>query len=189
MRNLLALTLIASPAFSSFAFAQDCPAPADVGVELEGLFGQAREAEDFKQGRSVSDAMWQVWLRAPDEAAQAVLDRGMAARGSFDFAGAHREFTRLIDYCPDYAEGWNQRAYISFLREDYEAALSDLDRALTLQPRHVAAQSGRGLTLMNMGRTAEARAQMLLAVANNPWLSEAALLAKGAPLGPVGEDI
>ena len=65
----------------------------------------------------------------------------------------------------------------------------DLDRALVLQPRHVAAQSGRGLTLMNLGRSAEAREQMLAAVANNPWLSEKALLAKGAPLGLKGEDI
>lgn len=153
------------------------------------LFDQARAAQDFNEGRAVSDAMWEVWLRAPDDAAQAVLDRGMAARGSFDFAGAKRGFTVLIDYCPTYAEGWNQRAYISFLREDYEAALRDLDQALILQPRHVAAQSGRGLTLMRMGRIAEARAQMQEAVANNPWLSEAALLAKGAPLGPVGEDI
>jgi hypothetical protein len=40
-----------------------------------------------------------------------------------------------------------------------------------------------------MGRTAEARRQLLEAVANNPWLSEAALLAKGAALGPIGEDI
>lgn len=189
MRIALALALIAGPAFTTLAAAQECPPPADVSGELEALFERARTAEDFRQGQAVSDAMWQVWLRAPDEAAQAVLDRGMSARDSYDFAGAHREFTRLIDYCPDYAEGWNQRAYISFLREDYPSALEDLDRALALQPRHVAAQSGRGLTLMNMGRTAEARAQMLEAVANNPWLSEAALLAKGAPLGPVGKDI
>jgi hypothetical protein len=53
----------------------------------------------------------------------------------------------------------------------------------------VAAQSGRGLTLMNIGRIAEARTQMLAAVANNPWLSEKALLADGAPLGQIGEDI
>ena len=38
-------------------------------------------------------------------------------------------------------------------------------------------------------RIAEAREQMLAAVANNPWLSEKALLAKGAPLGLKGEDI
>lgn len=189
MRILFALAVMVGPALSFAAAAQECPASADVSEELEGLFAQAQAATDFKQGRAVSDAMWQVWLRAPDAAAQATLDRGMSARDSFDFEGAKRAFTELIVYCPDYAEGWNQRAYINFLREDYAAALTDLDRALELQPRHVAAQSGRGLTLMNLGRIAEARTQMLAAVANNPWLSEAALLAKGAPLGPIGEDI
>lgn len=190
MRILFALAVMSGPVFTAVAAtAADCPAAADTTAELEQLFEQAQTAPDFKQGRAASDAMWEVWLRAPDAAAQAVLDRGMAARSSYDFIGAHAAFTRLTEYCPNYAEGWNQRAYISFLREDYAAALVDLDRALELQPRHVAAQSGRGLTLMNMGRTAEARVQMLAAVANNPWLSEAALLAKGAPLGPVGDDI
>lgn len=189
MRVLFALAVMVGPAFASAAFAQDCPAPADVSAELEGLFAQAQNAKDFREGQAASDAMWKVWLRAPDDAAQAVLERGMAARSSFDFVEAYAQFTRLTEYCPDYAEGWNQRAYISFLREDYEAALVDLDRALQLQPRHVAAQSGRGLTLMNLGRIAEARKQMLEAVANNPWLSEKALLAEGAPLGLKGKDI
>lgn len=189
MRILFALALMVGPALTNAASAQECAAVHDVSEELAQLITQAQMATDFRQGQAASDAMWKVWLRAPDEAAQAVLDRGMAARGSFDFPAAHREFTRLTEYCPDYAEGWNQRAYISFLREDYAAALLDLDRALVLQPRHVAAQSGRGLTLMNLGRIAEAREQMLAAVANNPWLSEKALLAKGAPLGLKGEDI
>jgi tetratricopeptide (TPR) repeat protein len=189
MRILLVLAVMSGPAFVNAASAQTCPPAADVSAELDGLFAQAQAAENFRQGQEVSDAMWKVWLRAPDAAAQEVLDSGMAARGVYDFAGAHREFTRLTEYCPDYAEGWNQRAYISFLREDYTTALADLDRALVLQPRHVAAQSGRALTLMHMGRTAEARRQLLEAVANNPWLSEAALLAKGAALGPIGEDI
>ncbi|MGB5865156.1 MAG: hypothetical protein WBG95_12755 [Sulfitobacter sp.] len=186
MRILFVIALIAAP---TFAMAQDCPAGVDVTGELDQLITQAQEAGTVQQGRAASDGMWKVWLRAPDEKAQAMLDRGMAARGSFDFEGAKRAFTELIVYCPDYAEGWNQRAFIDFMREEYDSALSDLDRTLVLQPRHVAAQSGRGLTLMNMGRTAEARKQMLEAVANNPWLSEAALLSKGAPLGLVGDDI
>ena len=189
MHIFLVLAVMSGPAFVNAANAQTCPPAADVSAELDGLFAQAQAAENFRQGQEVSDAMWKVWLRAPDAAAQEVLDSGMAARGVYDFAGAHGEFTRLTEYCPDYAEGWNQRAFISFLREDYSSALADLDRALVLQPRHVAAQSGRALTLMHMGRTAEARSQLLEAVANNPWLSEAALLAKGAALGPIGEDI
>lgn len=133
--------------------------------------------------------MWQVWLRAPDEAAQEVLDAGMRKRDSYDFLGALAAFDRLVAYCPDYAEGFNQRAYIHFLRQDYAKALVDLDAALALQPLHVAAQSGRALTLMNLGQLSAARKQLLEAVKNNPWLSEAALLAKGAPLGPQGEDL
>jgi hypothetical protein len=42
---------------------------------------------------------------------------------------------------------------------------------------------------MQLERFADARVQMLEALENNPWLSERALIAKGAPLGPKGEDI
>lgn len=184
MRLLLALVLMTGP-----AFAAECPAPADTSAELQTLFERARAAPNAGAGRVVSNAMWDVWLRAPDEAAQEVLDKGMRRRDSYDFLGALKEFSTLADYCPDYAEGYNQRAYIYFLQEDYEKALVDLDKALELQPHHVAAQSGRGLTLMKLGRIAEAREQMLVAVGNNPWLSEAALLADGAPLGLPGEEL
>lgn len=167
----------------------ECPAPGDHSAELMGLIEDARTAKDQAGGRAASQAMWDVWLRAPDEAAQSVLDRGMRMREGFDFAGAYAEFDKLVIYCPDYAEGYNQRAFVSFLREDYSAALTDLEAALKLSPNHVGAQSGRGLTLMHLGRLEEARVQMLEAVANNPWLNERALLAKGAILGPKGEDI
>ncbi len=184
MRTLILIACLASPAVADM-----CPTASDYSPELNTLLDEARSAETENEGRIASNKMWEVWLRAPDEAAQAVLDRGMSKRRSFDFAGAYDDFARLVEYCPHYAEGYNQRAFVSFLREDYSAALVDLDKALSLLPDHVAAQSGRALTLMNMGRIEEARDQMLEAVDNNPWLSERALLEKGAPLGPIGEDI
>ena len=153
------------------------------------LIAEARSSEDEAAGRVVSGKMWQLWLQAPDEASQTVLDRGMEMRRSYDFSGAIKEFDALIAYCPEYSEGYNQRAFVHFLRNDYEKALPDLDTALELSPQHVAAQAGRALTLMNMGRLFEARRQMLIAVENNPWLSERALLSPGAPLGVDGDDI
>ena len=166
-----------------------CPDPADHTAELAGLIGAARDAPNETAGREVSDKMWLVWLRAPNEQAQEVLDRGMQRRNSYDFAGAFKDFDALATYCPTYAEGFNQRAYIQYLRGEYAGALVDLDAALALMPNHVAAQSGRALTLMQLGRLPEARVQMLEALDNNPWLSERALVAKGAPLGPKGQDI
>lgn len=184
MKLAFVFALIASP-----VLADVCPPAQDYAEELGTLIEAANAAPDERAGRAISDQMWQVWLRAPDEAAQAVLDRGMRQRDSYDFAGAHETFGRLVDYCPAYAEGYNQRAFVNYLREDFAAALVDLDAALALQPNHVGAQSGRALTLMQLGQRAQARTQLLDALKNNPWLSERALLAKGAPLGPDGEDI
>lgn len=184
MRSILILlATVASPALAT------CPDPGDYSSELSALIEEANAAKNDQAGRAVSDKMWEVWLRAPNEAAQEVLDSGMRKRSSYDFAGAYEEFDRLATYCPTYAEGFNQRAFVSFLREDYPAALVDLDMALQLSPNHVGAQSGRALTLMNLGRIEEARTQLLEALENNPWLSERFLLNKGGPLGPEGEDI
>ncbi|MEM1076085.1 MAG: tetratricopeptide repeat protein [Pseudomonadota bacterium] len=169
--------------------AAGCPPTKDISSRLQSLIESARAAPDEPTGRTVSAEMWKLWLDAPDASAQEVLDRGMRARASFDFAGAVEAFTRLINYCPDYAEGYNQRAFVAFLSEDYAAALVDLDKALELSPDHVGAQSGRALTLMNLGRLPEARVQLLDALENNPWLSERFLLSEGAPLASVSKDI
>lgn len=168
-------------------WADDCPAPRDHSDELAALFEQARAAPSEAASRSAAEGLWQVYLRAPDAQAQEVLDRGMARRDSYDYLGAKADFDRLIAYCPDYAEGWNQRAFVYYLQGDFVRALADLDEALARLPDHVPAQSGRALTLMQLGQLEDARAQLLAALANNPWLSERALIAPGAPLGPQPE--
>lgn len=179
----LALLFAAAPAWS------DCPAAPDISDDLSKLIAEIRDASSDTAAREISGQMWDLWLQAPDEAAQTVLDEGMRRRASYDFLGAIEAYDRLVAYCPDYAEGYNQRAFILFLQEKFDAALVDLDRALELSPRHVGAQSGRALTLMNLGRLAEARTQLRAALENNPWLSERFLLSEGGPLAPVGEDI
>lgn len=179
----LLLALLGAPAFA------DCPPGRDKTPELQALVDKANAAQTEAAARGVAGEMWAVLLRAPDGTAQDILNRALSRRDSYDFLGARAELDKLIAYCPSYAEGYNQRAYVAFLRGEYAIALPDLDAALRLQPLHVGAQSGRALTLMNLGRIAEARSQMLAALENNPWLSERALLSPGAPLGPEGEDI
>jgi tetratricopeptide (TPR) repeat protein len=186
--RLLVASLLVGLSVTPPAAAQ-CPVAPDVTAALQELFADARAAPDYRAGQAISARMWDLWLQAPDESAQEILDNGMRRRDAYDFLGALQEFDRLVSYCPEFAEGYNQRAYIHFLRERFPEALADLDIALRLQPDHVAAQSGRALTLLKLNRIAEARAQLLRAIESNPWLNEAVLLAPGAPLGPKGEDI
>ena len=173
----------------SALWADECPDAPDHSIELSALFDEARSAPNEREARGLSEKMWALWLDAPDEAAQEVLDRGMQQRASYDYTGAHATFTTLIAYCPMYAEGYNQRAFVHFLTGNHDEALTDLEQALALSPNHVGAQSGRALTLMHQGKIPEARAQMLEALANNPWLSERALIGEGAPLGPQGQKL
>ncbi len=178
-RLAIVLTVFATP-----LLAEGCPPAPDHSDALSKLLAEVRKAPNEMAGRQFSNQMWEFWTDAPDEPAQALLDEGMQARGSYDFLRATEAFDRLIDYCPDYAEGYNQRAFVNFLREDYEAALPDLDRAIALLPEHVAALSGKALTLMGLGRDVEAQEVLRRAVGLNPWLSERQLL-----LEPPGEEL
>lgn len=126
--------------------------------------------------RLISSEMWFYWADAPDDHAQELLDEGMGRRKSYDFDGAMIAFNALVDYCPDYAEGYNQRAYVNFLRENYREALPDLERTIQLSPKHVAALAGQALTFSALERNGEAAVALRKALVLNPWLSERHLL-------------
>jgi len=183
-RLTLAALFLAAP-----ALADTCPPPPDHSEPLADLMAQVQAATTEAEAREIGNRMWGYWADAPDDRAQAILDRGMTRRAGYDFLGAIREFDALITYCPDYAEGYNQRAFVHYLRQDFTAALADLDRALTRAPDHIAALSGKALSLFALGRTEAARDTLARALALNPWLPERSLAAPGAPLAPRGEDI
>lgn len=169
---MIALVVCLAPG----ARAATCPPAKDHSVELARLVDQVRAAPNDMAARPISNAMWELWADAPDEAAQEVLDAGLRKRASYDFAGAMADFDALVAYCPEYAEGYNQRAFIHFIRQDYDAALVDLQRTLELSPSHIAALSGMALTLMGLGRMEEGQDVLRRALALNPWLPERGLL-------------
>lgn len=162
---------------ASYGFAA-CPPPPEIASRTEPHFEALQAAENELQAQEGTRALWALWTEAPDAAAQELLDQGMAARSSYDFLRAIDRFDRLVAYCSDYAEGYNQRAFVNFLREDFEAALTDLDLALDRSPQHVGALSGKALTLMGLGRGDEAQEVLREALALNPWIPERGLLRK-----------
>ena len=170
------LTAAASLLHSVSLASAECPAPPDIAERQAALFAELQEAENELASRDSTLALWALWTMAPDAAAQELLDQGMEARGVYDFLRATERFDRLVEYCPDYAEGYNQRAFVNFLREDFDAALVDLDLALERSPQHVGALSGKALTLMGLGRSDEAQEVLRAALALNPWIPERGLL-------------
>ncbi|WP_299848542.1 hypothetical protein [uncultured Roseovarius sp.] len=171
MKHAILALILASP-----AVAQTCPDAPDHSDALDTLIEAVQEAQTEMSARQISNDMWQYWADAPDDYAQELLDEGMSRRAAFDYDGAMKALDALVEYCPTFAEGYNQRAFVNFLRQDFATALPDLDRAIELSPRHIAALAGRALTLVGLERKAEAALSLRAALALNPWLSERALL-------------
>lgn len=174
MRQLAAAAMLG--VLAAFPARAECPQPPDHADALTDLIDRVQAAPDERSAKIISNEMWEIWADAPDARAQELLDEGMVRREAYDFAGAVDAFDALIDYCPEYAEGYNQRAFVNFIRQDYEEALPDLERAVELSPRHIAALTGQALTLAALERKAEAALVLREALEMNPWLSERALL-------------
>lgn len=137
------------------------------------LFAHLAAARSEQEGRRLENEIWNHWLnRAPDSATREAIDKGMERREAYDFRAAESQFDIAVSRAPDYAEGWNQRAFVRFLRDNDEGALSDLEKAIELEPRHFGAWSGLYHVLLRNGRTKAAYGALARAVEIHPWLKE-----------------
>ena len=175
IRLALLLVLIWAP-----LTAAACPPPADAReARLELLIAALRNSEGPAQARSITDQIWALWFVAPDQKAQGLLDQGTKRLRWGDYGLSEKILTGLTEYCPGYAEGWNQRAFARFLKGDYEASLKDIERVLELEPRHFGALAGKVRVLLAQDRTDAARRALDAALKVHPWLAERQLLPKG----------
>ena len=171
-RSLLAgMTSIAA------CFAIPSPLQASTDAQREQLFEALKTARTEREGRLAENAIWNWWLdQAPTIEVREAIDYGMKRREAYDFEAAEAAFDKAVEQAPDYAEGWNQRAFVRFLRDNIDGSLSDLEKAVELDPDHFAAWSGMYHVLIRMGRPEVAVSALSRAVTIHPWLKERGML-------------
>jgi hypothetical protein len=72
------------------------------------------------------------------------LRDGIASMERRDLVGAEAIFGRVIADAPAFAEGWNKRATVRYVAENYEGAIADCEETLTRNRHHFGALSGAG---------------------------------------------
>lgn len=141
------------------------------------LLKELAKAEDAQVARHAESAVWQYWFSlSPTLKVREMLDAGMERREAYDYDAAERYFDQVIESAPEYAEGYNQRAFVLFLRENYNDAQADLEKTLTLEPDHFGALSGLFHILRRQNRQKAALSVLRSAVSVHPWLNEHTLL-------------
>lgn len=153
------------------------PLPEGKAALRDKLFQHLATAPTEAQGRVLEDEIWNFWLDlAPNGEVRALVDKAMDRREAYDFAAAEDLLDRAVEQAPDFAEAWNQRAFIRFLRDNDEGAEQDILHALELEPKHFGALSGLFHVLSRRGRTDAANAALIEAVRIHPWLKERSML-------------
>ena len=123
--------------------------------EIDALLAALARAEagEWKpiQGRIMAH-----WSRAESPAMTLLLARATRSMEEEKYEKALEFLDDLVRLAPEFAEGWNRRATVHFLRKDYGRALADIQRTLALEPRHFGALSGLGIILDRLDRDEDA---------------------------------
>jgi tetratricopeptide (TPR) repeat protein len=150
---------------------------ADEDLQREQIFAALKSAATEAEGRAAESIVWQYWLaQGPTPQVRITVADGMKRREAYDFQGAEELFDLAVEQAPDYAEGWNQRAFARFLRDNIDGALGDLERTVELEPLHFGAWSGLYHVLIRTGRPEAAHSALVRAVEIHPWIRERGLL-------------
>ena len=117
---------------------------------LPSLFDSLRLAPNAQASSVVEQAIWQLWLQTDDEDIGNMMSAGTAAMRRGDLDAALATFDTMVERAPDFAEGWNKRATVHFMLDNFDESLADIEATLMLEPRHFGALSGRGLVFLRM---------------------------------------
>lgn len=152
--------------------AQPQPDAAAKARRLDELFGRLKATKDEAEGETVVAEIWTVWQRSGTPELDEPMARAAALIGQGLYPLAQSILDDLVERAPDWAEAWNQRATALFLAGEHDRSLADIDRVLTLEPRHFGALAGMGLIRITRGQHREALAAYRRALAVNPFLKE-----------------
>jgi tetratricopeptide (TPR) repeat protein len=140
-------------------------------TEREAL--TALRGDDEAQAARAAEALWKMWHRSGDPRLDGLLQEGIKAMERQDLPTADATFTRLIGEAPAFAEGWNKRATVRYMADDYAASIADCRETLARNPNHFGALSGQGLCHLMLGQFREAAELFRRTLAVHPHLGSA----------------
>jgi tetratricopeptide (TPR) repeat protein len=116
----------------------------------EQLLRALRERSVEVRGIAMN-SLWDLWSRAAGaDAYQSTVAAGQAADRD-DFDEALRILDHVVAAHPGFAEGWNRRATVYWMRKEYHRSILDCRRAISLNPRHFGAWQGMGVCQAYLG--------------------------------------
>jgi tetratricopeptide (TPR) repeat protein len=156
---------------------------------LDFLFGALKAAPDEASAKHVEARIWAIWLQTPSDTAALLMLRAKAAMEAQQTEVALKLLDAVVKLRPDYVEGWNRRATLYYLQNDYVHSLADIQQVLVREPRHFGALAGLGMIMQDLGDDKRALEAFRRALVINPHLEKVPELVKTLTEKVEGRDI
>ena len=138
--------------------------------ETEKEFLAALKGDDPTLAATAEAMLWRTWCRSGHGEADRIFRAGVNAMQQSKLEAAETEFTRVIEMIPEFAEGWNKRATVRYMRKDFTGSIADCQQTLMRNPHHFGALSGQGLCHMSQSQFHEAAVCFRRALEIHPHL-------------------
>ncbi len=131
---------------------------------------QALRDEDARVRNGAQNAMWAIWLRSGKDEIDALMAEGIRLMELQEYPEAVEIFSQMIAKAPQFAEGYNKRATVYYLMQEFEQSIADIRKTLELNPSHFGALSGMGLCYLGLDEPRNALEWFERATTINPNL-------------------
>jgi tetratricopeptide (TPR) repeat protein len=131
----------------------------------------ALRGEDRSCAATAEAFLWRHWCQSGELETDRVFREGVEAMQRGEFELAETLFGKVIEMAPQFAEGWNKRATVRYVRQNFAGSISDCQETLTRNPNHFGASAGQGLCHMALGEYREAVICFRRALEIHPYLN------------------
>ena len=132
MKRLIILIIL----FSNFAQADQ------KDERLIELFDKLFLSTNNMEASKLLFNIWDIWSIADNQETQIIFDEANQFMDVGELDNAIELFTKVVKQSPEFAEGWNKRATVYFLKGELNKSISDIEKTLNLEPRHFGALAG-----------------------------------------------
>lgn len=149
----------------------------DREAKLDELYNLLAISPNEQASKKVFAEIWNTWMIAPDELAAENLNQALRARGGYNYDKAISILNKLNKDYPKFTQVISERSYVYFLKKDYERSLTDCEKVLEMDSRHLGCLSGMARILIRHQKRYKAGKSVLKkAMQWHPWIYERILL-------------
>jgi tetratricopeptide (TPR) repeat protein len=150
--KLVAIILMAVPVVGSAlpSYAQTIVSKNDKGKKLNDLYSALKRSKSEVTARDIANNILETRLVSGSANVDLLMEWAQQAMNRSNFGAALDFLDQVVILKPDFAEGWNRRATLHFIMNDYSKSMLDIEKTLELDPKHYGALAGMGMIFLTL---------------------------------------